>query len=82
MILKWITLLFGLLFWLSFSKVNGTTRPQELAELRNEVKEMFFHVWRNYLEKAYPKDELMPLSCKGRTRQESRRGHLDDILGK
>lgn len=43
---------------------------------------MFFHGWNNYLNLAYPKDELMPLSCNGRSRQESNRGHLDDILGK
>lgn len=34
-------------------------------------------------ENAYPADELMPLSCKGRWRgKESSRGDIDDTLGK
>lgn len=32
---------------------------------------------------AYPADELMPLTCKGRVRGEDRnRGDIDDALGK
>lgn len=32
---------------------------------------------------AYPADELMPLSCRGRVRgQEPNRGDIDDSLGK
>ena len=34
-------------------------------------------------EHAYPADELMPLSCKGRYRgSEPSRGDVDDTLGK
>lgn len=34
-------------------------------------------------DKAYPADELMPLSCKGRYRgSEVSRGDIDDSLGK
>ena len=32
---------------------------------------------------AYPADELMPLSCKGRVRGvQPSRGHIDDALGR
>lgn len=44
---------------------------------------MFYHGYRNYLNNAYPADELMPLSCKGRFRGITKsRGDLDDSLGK
>lgn len=34
-------------------------------------------------EHAYPADELMPLTCRGRVRgQEPSRGDVDDALGK
>lgn len=53
---------------------------------------MFFHaynnymVWTNWLSSlqnfAYPADELMPLTCKGRYRdRESSRGTVDEALG-
>lgn len=35
------------------------------------------------MDNAFPADELMPLSCKGRIRGVSEsRGDMDDILGK
>ncbi|KAH8033409.1 hypothetical protein HPB51_012265 [Rhipicephalus microplus] len=47
-----------------------------------QVKEMFYHAYRAYMENAYPADELMPLSCKGRYRgTEANRGDIDDALG-
>jgi mannosidase alpha-like ER degradation enhancer 2 len=33
---------------------------------KEEVKEMFYHAYNNYLDHAFPKDELCPLSCTGR----------------
>lgn len=48
-----------------------------------ESREMFYHAYRAYMENAYPADELMPLSCKGRYRGvTASRGDMDDILGK
>ena len=36
----------------------------------------------NYMKNAYPADELMPLTCKGRTRGRTpSRGDVDDALG-
>uniref|UniRef100_A0A8C6PYW8 alpha-1,2-Mannosidase n=1 Tax=Nothobranchius furzeri TaxID=105023 RepID=A0A8C6PYW8_NOTFU len=44
---------------------------------------MFDHAYGSYMKHAYPADELMPLSCKGRVRgQEPNRGDIDDSLGK
>ena len=29
------------------------------------MKSMFYHAYNGYLDKAYPLDELKPLTCKG-----------------
>lgn len=51
-------------------------------EFRNEAREMFTHAYESYIKHAYPADELMPLSCKGRYRDsEVNRGDVDDSLG-
>ncbi|KAM7540265.1 hypothetical protein Aperf_G00000021965 [Anoplocephala perfoliata] len=43
---------------------------------------MFFHAYNHYINDAYPADELMPLSCKGRFRgKEPPRGTVDEALG-
>nr|DBA18211.1 TPA: hypothetical protein GDO54_016486 [Pyxicephalus adspersus] len=43
---------------------------------------MFDHAYGNYMQHAYPADELMPLTCRGRIRgQEPSRGDVDDALG-
>ncbi|XP_053957451.1 ER degradation-enhancing alpha-mannosidase-like protein 3 isoform X2 [Anastrepha ludens] len=55
---------------------------KERIDLRNEAREMFYHAYRAYMDNAYPADELMPLSCKGRYRGVTpSRGDMDDILG-
>lgn len=40
---------------------------------------MFYHGYNNYLEHAFPDDELKPISCTGRKREG--RGTLDDTIG-
>ncbi|XP_020650758.3 ER degradation-enhancing alpha-mannosidase-like protein 3 isoform X1 [Pogona vitticeps] len=56
---------------------------EEKRHLGNQVVEMFDHAYSNYMEHAYPADELMPLTCRGRVRgQEPSRGDVDDALGK
>uniref|UniRef100_A0A671KR07 alpha-1,2-Mannosidase n=1 Tax=Sinocyclocheilus anshuiensis TaxID=1608454 RepID=A0A671KR07_9TELE len=51
--------------------------------LRNQVLEMFDHAYQKYMDHAYPADELMPLTCRGRVRGlEPSRGDIDDALGK
>ena len=50
---------------------------------RDEARDMFYHGYNAYLYNAFPADELMPLSCKGRFRgREPSRGDIDDTMGK
>uniref|UniRef100_A0A8C1B389 alpha-1,2-Mannosidase n=2 Tax=Cyprinus carpio TaxID=7962 RepID=A0A8C1B389_CYPCA len=50
---------------------------------RDQILEMFDHAYNSYMDYAYPADELMPLSCRGRVRGlEPNRGDIDDSLGK
>jgi hypothetical protein len=35
---------------------------------REKAHEMFMHGYGNYMRHAFPHDELMPLSCRGRQR--------------
>ncbi|GMH19975.1 hypothetical protein Nepgr_021816 [Nepenthes gracilis] len=39
--------------------------PEEAKQLRDEVREMFYHAFNGYMENAFPLDELRPLSCGG-----------------
>ncbi|CAF1186117.1 unnamed protein product [Rotaria sordida] len=55
---------------------------EEKNQLRLQVLDMFKHAFGSYMKYAYPADELMPLSCKGRYRgSEPSRGDIDDALG-
>ncbi|XP_018525913.1 ER degradation-enhancing alpha-mannosidase-like protein 3 [Lates calcarifer] len=57
--------------------------PEEKTVIRDQIIEMFDHAYGSYMKYAYPADELMPLSCRGRVRgQEPNRGDIDDSLGK
>ncbi|CAH8490220.1 unnamed protein product [Schistosoma turkestanicum] len=52
------------------------------ATLKARVKEMFLHAYNSYKDNAFPADELMPLTCKGRYRWTGvNRGDIDDALG-
>ena len=43
---------------------------------------MFYHAYNAYMDNAFPADELMPLSCRGRFRgREPGRGDIDDAMG-
>merc|ERR1719153_2047082 len=54
----------------------------ERRSLRLEAADMFYHGFDAYMSVAWPADELMPLSCKGRVRgKEPSRGDIDDALG-
>ncbi|OQV23354.1 ER degradation-enhancing alpha-mannosidase-like protein 3 [Hypsibius exemplaris] len=55
---------------------------QQKRQLKEKVKSMFLHGYQSYMTHAYPADELMPLSCKGRWRSHgSGRGDIDDAMG-
>ncbi|GER56188.1 Mannosyl-oligosaccharide 1,2-alpha-mannosidase IA [Striga asiatica] len=43
---------------------EGVTREQA-KQLRDEVRDMFYHAFDGYMEHAFPHDELKPLSCGG-----------------
>jgi len=55
---------------------------EEQLELRHEATDMFYHAYNAYMSNAWPADELMPLSCRGRFRgKEPNRGDIDDAMG-
>ncbi|XP_029157313.1 ER degradation-enhancing alpha-mannosidase-like protein 3 isoform X3 [Nylanderia fulva] len=55
---------------------------EEKETLKEEARDMFYHAYNAYMDNAYPADELMPLSCKGRYRgSEPNRGDIDSTLG-
>ncbi|CAH8843416.1 unnamed protein product [Trichobilharzia szidati] len=75
-----VTVVF-LLFWCGTEFICGLHNVSKTA-LKARVKEMFLHAYYNYKNNAFPADELMPLSCKGRYRWEGvTRGDIDDALG-
>jgi len=37
-----------------------------MAKQRARVEDMFWHGYNNYMEHAFPRDELMPITCQGR----------------
>ncbi|KAH9297794.1 hypothetical protein KI387_029476, partial [Taxus chinensis] len=44
---------------------GASVAPHEAKQLRDEVREMFYHAFDGYMEHAFPLDELRPLSCTG-----------------
>lgn len=55
----------------------------EWALSRKETEQMFYHGFDNYMEYAFPEDELRPLSCSPlfRDRDNSAHADLNDVLG-
>ncbi|CAH8526081.1 unnamed protein product [Schistosoma margrebowiei] len=69
------------LFYLSSVFVCNSKNVNK-ATMKARVKEMFLHAYNNYKDNAFPADELMPLTCKGRYRWTGvNRGDIDDALG-
>eukprot|EP01059_Diplonema_ambulator_P005032 TRINITY_DN14768_c0_g1_i1.p1 TRINITY_DN14768_c0_g1~~TRINITY_DN14768_c0_g1_i1.p1 ORF type:complete len:662 (+),score=191.04 TRINITY_DN14768_c0_g1_i1:1111-3096(+) len=44
---------------------SGSLSKREIRELREEVRDMFYHAYNSYMENAYPAAELRPVSCRG-----------------
>ncbi|KAM6901037.1 ER degradation-enhancing alpha-mannosidase-like protein 3 isoform 2-T2 [Lycodopsis pacificus] len=81
MLLKTL-LITSLLGWAECQESQSMT-PEERTVISDQIIEMFDHAYGSYMKYAYPADELMPLSCRGRVRgQEPNRGDIDDSLGK
>ncbi|XP_012281913.1 ER degradation-enhancing alpha-mannosidase-like protein 3 [Orussus abietinus] len=86
--LFWSLLLLGCRFQVLIASPNTDTNPLEYMSkdereaLKEEARDMFYHAYNAYMDNAYPADELMPLSCKGRYRgSEPHRGDIDSTLG-
>ncbi|KAH8906132.1 glycoside hydrolase family 47 protein [Coniochaeta sp. PMI_546] len=58
-------------------------RPGRIAQLRQETVEMFYHGYDNYMNIAFPEDELRPVSCVplSRDAQNPNNVALNDVLG-
>ncbi|KAM8930931.1 ER degradation-enhancing alpha-mannosidase-like protein 3 isoform 2-T2 [Pelodytes ibericus] len=79
----WILLVIFVLSPAVLGTGHASMTKEEKSQLRHQVLEMFDHAYGNYMQHAYPADELMPLTCRGRIRgQEPSRGDVDDALGK
>ncbi|XP_072412404.1 ER degradation-enhancing alpha-mannosidase-like protein 2 [Chiloscyllium punctatum] len=64
----------GILYTACFSIIIGVgghnakgkeIQAEEMAHYRERIKDMFYHAYNNYLENAFPYDELRPLTCDG-----------------
>ncbi|XP_020092701.1 alpha-mannosidase I MNS4 isoform X2 [Ananas comosus] len=47
------------------ARTEGVVAPSEAKQLRDEVRDMFYHAFDGYMQHAFPLDELRPLTCKG-----------------
>ena len=58
-------------------KIEGTRTLRDLVNsinlksLRDRVKRMFYHGYKNYMSKAFPMDELSPISCSGSVQKQT-----------
>lgn len=55
----------------------------ELRSLRQETTDLFYHGFDNYMNHAFPEDELRPLACEPLTRDRENPAHIEvnDVLG-
>ena len=67
-------------FFSSIGSIEPLSQNQRRVA-RDEVLEMLQHSYDSYMMRAYPWDELKPLSCEGRRWDQRERGTLDDSLG-
>ncbi|KAI2472524.1 glycoside hydrolase family 47 protein [Annulohypoxylon bovei var. microspora] len=76
-----LIVLFALL--VSWLDLVEAMRPSRIAELRQETVDMFYHGFDNYMNIAFPEDELRPVSCTPLTRDplNPRNIALNDVLG-
>lgn len=57
--------------------------PAQIGEMRRQTVAMFYHGFDNYMDVAFPEDELRPVSCVPLTRDSlnPRNVELNDVLG-
>ncbi|KAJ6018127.1 hypothetical protein N7451_001506 [Penicillium sp. IBT 35674x] len=75
----WTMLAWAILFSLWLTLAEGM-RDYQIKELRQETEHMFYHGFENYLDHAFPEDELRPLTCGPLTRDEKYNDN-NDVLG-
>ncbi|XP_075512241.1 alpha-mannosidase I MNS4 [Primulina tabacum] len=51
--------------YFAFEVLSEGVTKEEAKQLRDEVREMFYHAFYGYMKHAFPRDELKPLSCGG-----------------
>lgn len=62
-----ILLLFNYYIYINTTSSTIYDFPEEKKHFyRDKVKSMFYHAYNGYLEHAYPKDELSPITCTGK----------------
>ncbi|KAK0747916.1 glycosyl hydrolase family 47-domain-containing protein [Apiosordaria backusii] len=80
----------NVLLWTLVAVVLGPCWPgvaamstDRVKELRQETVDMFYHGFDNYMNIAFPEDELRPVSCVPLTRdaKNPRNVELNDVLG-
>ncbi|KAI9673612.1 MAG: alpha mannosidase-like protein [Caeruleum heppii] len=70
------------IYWLCSMTADAMTRSQ-IAGLRQDAVDMFYHGFDNYMTYAFPEDELRPVSCTPLTRDPEHPENigLNDVLG-
>ena len=55
----------------------------QVKSLRSDTRNLFYHGFHNYMNHAFPEDELKPISCKPQTRNKENPADigLNDVLG-
>ncbi|XP_026497726.2 ER degradation-enhancing alpha-mannosidase-like protein 3 [Vanessa tameamea] len=77
-----LVFIFAIIYVKTDEEASSHMSKTERISLREESRQMFYHAYDAYMDNAYPADELMPLSCKGRWRGVTpSRGDMDDVLG-
>ncbi len=64
-------------------KKYGTFSEEMRLEMLEETRKMFYHGYDNYMNHAFPLDELNPLECNGRgpDREHPDNININDVLG-
>lgn len=79
---KWLR--FTLLLTLTVCSRTGRGMTNEqISALQDDTRSLFYHGYHNYLNHAFPEDELRPISCKPQTRNKDNPADigLNDVLG-
>lgn len=78
--MRWVSRIYLQLLLLLIASFAAASRRQELRE---EVRELFYHGFNSYMDFAFPEDELQPLSCRGRGSDKINPGNIgiNDVCG-